>query len=245
MNSIPTYSYFPALRSLARKKPFTLLALCVAIVSLVLACITKQTACYDQLGSSSVKIGDKFDPYCASQCDDDAATKKITFINDQQTAAISQIYFVGEDLTPGIKRVVQCGWGRTTGRLFLAFDSLAVVWTCLELLLTAKRKFPFLLNVILMYVIGLGIPLAIFQIGDISYRTCSAITFENGAISDKTFCHRSSFNASFVLNIVLMVLLLAQIFYNIFGRRTMNQKDETLANAHENINLIGNRSRST
>jgi len=243
MNSIPAYSCCPSLRSLTRKKPFTFLALFLSIILLILACTTKNTACYDQLGSNSIKIGDKFDPYCASQCNGDLASKKIAFINDQQTAVISSEQFAGEDLTPGIQRVIKCGWTGPTGRLFLAFCCFVVVWTFLELLLTAKRKYPFILNITLIYGVCLGISLAIFQIRDIHNRTCSAITFANGSTSEKTFCYQSLFDSSFVLMIVVVALLLFQLIYNIVRRRSMNEEDREWVDTNENILLINNRSR--
>jgi len=220
---------------LGRRKPFTLLAGVIAVTLLILACTTKQDACYEQVGILGyAKIDDDASTWCADQCTDDVASKKIAFVSGAGTTdpITGAIY---SPATPGLKRVIRCSWAGTTGRLFLACACLMVVWVALELLLAAKRKYPFILNVILILVIGLGIPTAIYQLRDIHDRTCSTITTPGGT-AQNTLCYQSLYNVSFILTIVAMVLLLAQLFYNIFRRKAINEEDPKYAGIPQGTN---------
>jgi len=225
---------------LIRRKPFTLLFLAIAIVLLVLACTTAQNACYDQLGFQYGKIDDDASNYCAAQCDGDVASKKIAFIDGQQGTAIPGELFDAVSNPAGLKRVIRCSWGGTTRRLFLACACLMVVWAFLELFLAAKRKYPFILNIILILVLGLGIPTAIYQLSDIHDRTCNPITFpdDNGDLqqSNNTQCYQSLYNVSFILTIVAMVLLLAQLIYNVVRRKAINEEDPKYAGIPQGTN---------
>jgi hypothetical protein len=232
---------------LGRRKPFTFLAAVIAIVLLVLACTTKQNACYEQVGILGyAKIDDDASTWCADQCSNDVASKKIAYVTGVGTTET----LPGADYassTPNLRRVIRCSWSGTTGRLFLACACLMVVWVALELLLAAKRKYPFILNIILILVIGLGVPTAIYQLNDIHDRTCSDITTPTTFATQTTLCYQSLYNVSFILTIVAMVLLLAQLLYNIVRRKAINEEDPKYAGipqatnpTHDNVAPVVN-----
>jgi len=125
----------------------------------------------------------------------------------------------------------RCPWRGTTNRLFLAFASLMSLWLILELLLGAYRKYRFLLNIILLLVIGFGIPTAIYQLSDIHFTSCPNDVFGQSSANgtNYTVCYYSLFNVSFILTILAMLLLLMQLIYNIIFRKKINEKDPQYA----------------
>jgi len=239
MNSGPLSSFCPLFTTLIRKKPFTLLAFGFAIALLLLAWSTTHNICYDQLGSKFVELDNASSNDCYSHCDGDVASKKSAFINDPQTAALSRKQFDEEDSTSRIKRIVKCSWANPTNRFFRTFARSVVLWVFFELFLAAKRKYPFSLNLILVLIIALGVPTAIYQLQDIQNRTCSPITFSYDVPSEDTICSTFVFDSSFVLTIALMVLLTAQLFYNIFTRGPRNEeqcdRSQGTSPNHDNI----------
>jgi len=246
MNSRPASSFCPPPITLMRKNPCALLSSVFAIALLLLAWNTTQNICYDQLGSRSIEIDNETSLYCSRQCDDDVASKKFAFIDDPQAAALSRKQFGEEDPTLRIKRVVICSWAfPTTNSLFRTFARSAVLWVFLELFLTAKRKYPFLLNMILLLIIGLGLTTAIYQLRDIHNRTCSPITFSDDydASSADTICTPFLFKTSFILTIALLILMWFHFIYNCVHRRPLNEErydniSQGTNPTHDNIALV-------
>ena len=215
---------------LLRRKPFAFLTCIVAFALLILACLTVQHACYDQLGIMTYsKITQ--DGWCEAECGDQRAIKKVAFpVNGILVNVENELGFT--NVTPNIRRYVRCPWRGTTNRIFLAFASLLCLWLILELTLGAYRKYPFLLNLVLLLVIGFGVPTAAYQMDDLHHTDCDRDVIGQNSPSGSIYsvCYWSLFNVSFILTIVAMVLLLAQFVYNIINRKKINEKDPQYAN---------------
>jgi len=206
---------------LARRKPFLLLAGLFSIILLILACITTEQACYNQLGPLQYRsvTGD-----CSYQCTDEPALKII--INNY------------DPTLPGAKQIIRCAWRGITRSLFLASASLMCLWTAIELLLTTRRRFHIILNIFLIFTIALGAVTAGFMLADIHHSNCSDIRNRTNnpppsppyPASGNYSCYRTIFNVSFILQIIALILFCFQFFYNLIIRKKMNQEDPGYAN---------------
>jgi len=75
-----------------------------------------------------------------------------------------------------------------------------------------------------LLVLGLAIPTAIYLINDLYNTDCQ--TWENRGFK----CYSSIFNISFILLIVAMVLMLANLIWNLVRRRRLNEQDPKYSN---------------
>jgi len=224
---------------LLRRKPFAFLATIIAFSLIILACITVQPACYDQVGIFGYsKINNE--AYCEAECGEARAVKFVGFAATGNLAAVSN----NQQFSPseqGLRRIIRCPWKGTTNRLFLAFSSLLCLWLILELTLGAYRKYPVFLNLILLLVIGFGIPTAAYQMNDLHHTNCERdIMAPTGLPSPHSptnaawaLCYHSLFNVSFIFTILAMVILLAQLAYNIIYRKQINEKAPQYSNINQ------------
>jgi len=217
---------------LLRRKPFAILAFVIAFSLLTLACLTVQNACYDQLGIFSYsKINDN--NWCHNECGQNRAVKKVAIQGDTTFVSVpNDLNFSPNQ--PQLRRYVRCSWANTTNHLLLAFSSLLCLWLILEITLGAYRKYPFLLNLILILVMLFGIPTAIFELRDLHHTSCSKNVNGQGVTAASgmhySTCFNALYNLVFIFTIVAMGLLFMQLFYNVIFRRKINEKDPQYAN---------------
>jgi len=215
---------------LFKRKPFAILSLIIGAVLLILACTTVQHACYDQLGILSYgKI--LSDSWCKDECGDDRAIKKVAIQGNTPFDPVATHPSISST-TAGLRRIVRCPWARSTNRIFLAFSTLLCLWLVLEVLLGAYRKYHFFFNIFIIALVGLAIPTAVYQWQDIEFTNCDRDVFGLNAASgmEYSLCYFSLFNVSFILTIVVMLTLLAQLIFNVVNRNKINEKENKYAN---------------
>jgi len=206
-----------------RSKPFSILAVLFAFTLIILACLTVQRACYDQIGSLTYsKIID--DGWCSDECGDDRAIKKVAYQGTTTFDSITNELGLSST-TANLKRVLRCPWQRNTNRIFLSFATLLCLWVILELTLGVRGKLSLVLNILLVLVVGLGIPTAAYQMKDLHYTDCArdvyGVTAASGMIY--TDCYFSLFNVSFILTILTMITLLLQLILNVLNRNKVSE----------------------
>jgi len=199
---------------LLRLKWPTWISLLLAIILLVLACITVNRACYDNVTPYSYqKIKDpQVDPRFANSCRFFCDSPAVKLKGTPTTAART------DEFQFPAGRIARCSWEHTGRHLFLALTSWAVLWLFIELLLSAYRRFHPCLNIIDLLLLGFAIPTAIYLINDLYNTDC-------GPWEARGFlCYGTIFNVSFILLICFMVALLVNLIWNLIKRRQLNDK---------------------
>lgn len=212
--------------SFVKNKPFALIGFLFSVALLTLACITTRNACYFQQGIYGYSKVDDWN-FCTNQCDDRRAMKVAALVpvsNPQTTfwdttPNSNQNY---DSTTEDLRYILRCSWKGTTNRLFLAYSSLLAVWFIIELILSARSRFPIFLNLIILLTIGLGIATAVYQMIDLHYTSCE--DFVNGNLNPEfTVCYSTLYNVSFIFTIITLLCLILQFLLNFKNRKSLNE----------------------
>ena len=210
--------------SFLKHKPFAVIGFLLSVALLTLACITTRNACYFQQGIYGYSKVDDWN-LCTQQCGDRRAMKVASILSAASpptafwdtTPNSHQDY---NSATPGVRYILRCSWKGTTNRLFLAYSSLLVVWFIIELILSARSRFPIFLNLIILLTIGLGIATAVYQMTDLHYTDCQDFADLSPFF---TVCYSTLYNISFIFTIITLLCLLLQFLLNLKNRKSLNE----------------------
>ena len=200
---------------LGRKKPFLIPATLLSFVLLILAVVTQRHTCY-----SSTTIFGAYAPI-DGDCED--------ICNQNGFAALKVIqYAQGRNQAANIpKQYMSCPWENSTGDIFLAAACLMCLWSMLELLLAAKRKFYVFFNIMDIFVLALGSIAAGYMLNDIQQDQGNCGNIEQINVTNNNvpflYCVRNIYIVSFILLIVTLALWLFQLIYNIVRRKVQNE----------------------